>query len=156
MPTWQHSQTTSMVTITSVDRHYVLPNRVLSYPCLVCHRLSQSLPRQGNPTVAVHASLVLGDVARCAFLGVLEGAIALFFDCSSATSQYRRRYIMQLLSFLAISGLAASVAGRSMQSVGKREELPKPRIARPHPSRNVHPVKRQSTSIITTEASKSM
>ncbi|KAH3939267.1 hypothetical protein HBI24_240640 [Parastagonospora nodorum] len=61
---------------------------------------------------------------------------------------------MQLLSLLAIGGLTASVAGRSMQSVGKREEAPRPRVARPHPSRNVQSVKREATSIINTEASK--
>jgi carboxypeptidase D len=62
---------------------------------------------------------------------------------------------MQLLSLLAIGGLTASVAGRSMQSVGKREEAPRPRVARPHPSRNMQSVKRETTSIINTEASKS-
>jgi carboxypeptidase D len=60
---------------------------------------------------------------------------------------------MQLLSLLAIGGFATSAAGRSMQSVGKRDEPPRPRITRPQAM--AQPVKRQSTSIITTEASKS-
>jgi carboxypeptidase D len=60
---------------------------------------------------------------------------------------------MHISSLLALGGLATSVAGRTMQSVGKKE-LPKPRIERPNRSRNVQNVKRQSSSIITTEASK--
>jgi hypothetical protein len=60
---------------------------------------------------------------------------------------------MQLLSVLALGGLAASATARSFQSVGKRVEPARPRLERPQ--RMAHPVKRQSTSIITTEASKS-
>jgi carboxypeptidase D len=60
---------------------------------------------------------------------------------------------MHISALLAFSGLATSVAGRTMQSVGKKE-LPKPRIERPNRSRNVHHVERQASSIITTEASK--
>jgi carboxypeptidase D len=61
---------------------------------------------------------------------------------------------MQLLSFLALGGFATSVTARSFQSVGKRVEPARPRLERPQ--QMAHPVKRQATSIITTEASKSM
>jgi carboxypeptidase D len=60
---------------------------------------------------------------------------------------------MQLLSLLAVGGLTASVSARSARSVGKKNELPRPRLTVPESS--LHPHKRQSTQIITTEASKS-
>ncbi|RMZ69890.1 carboxypeptidase cpd [Pyrenophora seminiperda CCB06] len=60
---------------------------------------------------------------------------------------------MPLLSFVAVAGLTASVAARSAAHVGKKVELPLPRITRSQP--RVQPHKRQSKQIITTEASKS-
>lgn len=60
---------------------------------------------------------------------------------------------MQLISLLALGGLASSAAARSMQSVGKRSEPVRPRLERAQ--RNSPVVKRQEKSIITTEASKS-
>jgi hypothetical protein len=59
---------------------------------------------------------------------------------------------MKLLSLLAISGLASSVAARSSLHV-KKTELVKPQIARPE--RRAQNVKRQYSPKITTEASKS-
>ncbi|KAF2030682.1 carboxypeptidase cpdS precursor [Setomelanomma holmii] len=59
---------------------------------------------------------------------------------------------MQLISLLALSGLATSVAARSARSVGKKAELPRPKFDRRE--RSVQHVKRQSEPIITTEASK--
>lgn len=59
---------------------------------------------------------------------------------------------MQLISLLALGGLASSAAARSMQSVGKRSEPVRPRLERAQ--RNAPVVKRQEKSIITTEASK--
>lgn len=60
---------------------------------------------------------------------------------------------MKLLSLLALSGLAAAQSKRSMQHVGKKVELPKPRHVVPV-QREQH-VKRQNAPMITTEASKS-
>ncbi|KAI8941273.1 hypothetical protein NX059_002503 [Plenodomus lindquistii] len=60
--------------------------------------------------------------------------------------------MMQLLSFLAVAGLASNVAARSARSVGKKTELPRPRYTVPERSVQVH--KRQTQTIITTEASK--
>ncbi|KAI4655136.1 uncharacterized protein J4E79_008201 [Alternaria viburni] len=59
---------------------------------------------------------------------------------------------MQLLSLLAVGGLTASVSARSARSVGKKTELPRPRLTVPETS--LRPHKRQTTQIITTEASK--
>jgi carboxypeptidase D len=59
---------------------------------------------------------------------------------------------MQLLSLLAVGGLTAAVQARSARSVGKKVELPRPRSALP--VQNLQPHKRQSSNIITTEASK--
>lgn len=61
---------------------------------------------------------------------------------------------MQLLSLLAVGGLTASVSARSARSVGKKTELPRPRLTVPETS--LRPHKRQTTQIITTEASKGM
>lgn len=65
---------------------------------------------------------------------------------------------MQLISLLAIGGLATSAAARNpAKSVGKKFDLPKPQLAR----RNVQHVARQytvneTTPIITAPAAKSM
>jgi carboxypeptidase D len=67
---------------------------------------------------------------------------------------------MQLISSLAIVGLATSVAARNpAKSVGKKFDLPRPQLARS--ARNVQPVKRQytvneTTPIITAPTAKSM
>ena len=61
---------------------------------------------------------------------------------------------MQLLSIIAVGGLAASVSARSARSVGKKVELPRPRIT--VPTQNLRPHKRESPKIINTEASKGM
>lgn len=67
---------------------------------------------------------------------------------------------MQLISLLAIGGLATSVAARNpARSVGKKVDFPKPKLARS--ARNVQHVKRQytvneTTPIITSPAAKSI
>lgn len=61
---------------------------------------------------------------------------------------------MQLLSFLAVTGLVSSVAARSARSVGKKTDIPRPRYTIPAPAAKVE--KRQAEQIITTEASKSV
>jgi carboxypeptidase D len=61
---------------------------------------------------------------------------------------------MQLLSLLALGGLASSVAARSPgQKIGKKLEVPQARNVKSE--RGVQHVKRQAAPIITTEASKS-
>ncbi|KAH8719175.1 Alpha/Beta hydrolase protein [Phaeosphaeriaceae sp. PMI808] len=59
---------------------------------------------------------------------------------------------MQLLSLVALCGLATSAVARNARSVGKKEDLVRPRFARPQV--NVQHIKRRSQPIITTEASK--
>ena len=60
---------------------------------------------------------------------------------------------MHLLPLLALSGLTTAQSKRSLQHVGKKIELPKPRQFAPE--HRVEHVKRQNAPIITTEASKS-
>lgn len=60
---------------------------------------------------------------------------------------------MQLISLLTLGGLATSAAARSARSVGKKTELPRPRLVRPE--QGVQVQKRAAEPIITTEASKS-
>ncbi|KAF2125792.1 carboxypeptidase cpdS precursor [Dothidotthia symphoricarpi CBS 119687] len=61
---------------------------------------------------------------------------------------------MQLLSIIALGGLTASASARSVQAVGKKaSDFPRPRFG--FPERTVQHQKRQATSIITTDASKS-
>ncbi|KAL6166450.1 hypothetical protein ACJQWK_07803 [Exserohilum turcicum] len=59
---------------------------------------------------------------------------------------------VQLLSIIAVCGLTASVSARSARSVGKKVEIPRPRLT--IPVQNLKPHKRDTARLITTEASK--